>query len=375
MTLTRRDFIGKTLVAATCAVGPGFMLSSCGGIRRADLGSSGHEYESIPSISDDHAEILHYASLAPSGHNAQPWYVKVLDGETWIIGCDPRRRLPAVDPQNREALLSIGAFAENLSIAAAAKGYEADMEVVATDPFDEETIKVSLHKSKPDAYPLSRLVSRRKVNGGHRSIELKNEDVKFLSEPLGERLVYFPRESEHAKCITEGTIEAFRAQSYRDEAQSELAEWIRFTNKEAREYRDGLTTEGMEIKGLAGWYVRNFMKKADVMKKSFREQGIDGTAKVAQQGAGWLVITSAGGSVADLIETGRRFERMWLLARERMIAIHPMTQMLEEQKWRQEIASQHEADMTPQFILRVGYLDTYPNPVSLRRPVNWFLRS
>jgi len=79
--------------------------------------------------------------------------------------------------------------------------------------------------------------------------------------------------------------------------------------------------------------------------------------------------------VADLIETGRRFERMSLLARERMIAIHPMTQMLEEKSWRDEIAAQHEPEMIPQFIIRVGYLDTYPDPVSLRRPVSWFVRT
>ena len=375
MELSRRSFIHTSLMAATCAAGPGFMLSSCGGIRRTDLGPYGHEYKSIPPISDDYAEILYYASLAPSGHNAQPWYVRFVDERTWIIGSDPQRWLPAVDPQNREALLSIGAFAENLSVAAAAKGYETVMEVVSDNPLDEEVIKVSLQKANPNGYPLHRLVSRRKVKKGYRPIDLKNEDVKFLSEPLGDHLFYFPRESEHAKCIAQGTVEAFRAQSYREEAQSELAEWIRFSNRDARTHRDGLTTESMEIGGLAGWYVRSFMDKADVMKKSFRDQGIDGMAKAAHEGAGWLIITGTGEGVADLIETGRRFERMWLLARERMIAIHPMTQMLEEKKWSDEIASQHGPEMIPQFILRVGYLDTYPDPVSLRRPVSWFLQA
>jgi hypothetical protein len=158
--------------------------------------------------------------------------------------------------------------------------------------------------------------------------ELRSDDVKLLSEPLGGRLSYFPRGSDHSNCIAEGTVEAFRAQSYRDEAQSELAEWIRFSNKDAKQHRDGLTTESMEIGGLAGWYVRNFMDKADVTKKSFREQGIKSTAKIAHEGGGWFVITSKGDNVADLIETGRAVERMWLIARERMIAIHPMTQML-----------------------------------------------
>jgi len=65
---------------------------------------------------------------------------------------------------------------------------------------------------------------------------------------------------------------------------------------------------------------------------------------------------------------------MALLARERGIAIHPMTQYLEETLGRQEIVSNHRADMIPQFVLRVGYLSNYPDPVSLRRPVGWFVR-
>jgi hypothetical protein len=49
-----------------------------------------------------------------------------------------------------------------------------------------------------------------------------------------------------------------------------------------------------------------------------------------------------------------------------------MTQSLEEKEGIDQIMAHHDADMHPQFILRVGYLNTYPQPVSLRRPVSWF---
>jgi len=120
---------------------------------------------------------------------------------------------------------------------------------------------------------------------------------------------------------------------------------------------------------------RSDMPDQDFMKPSFRKQSVDHTAKLARQGGGWLIITSEGQTVADLIETGRRFEQMALLARERSIAIQPMTQYLEEKEGLKQIAANHEADVVSQFVLRVGYLKTYPEPVSLRRPVNWFVRS
>ena len=66
---------------------------------------------------------------------------------------------------------------------------------------------------------------------------------------------------------------------------------------------------------------------------------------------------------------------MALLARERDIALHPMTQSIEEASGMNQIAANHPPDMLPQFILRVGYLKRYPAPVSLRRPVEWFVRS
>jgi antitoxin (DNA-binding transcriptional repressor) of toxin-antitoxin stability system len=131
----------------------------------------------------------------------------------------------------------------------------------------------------------------------------------------------------------------------------------------------------MEIQGFKGWFVRNFVKPEDFLKPDFRRQGVDQTAELARQGGGWFVITSQGRTVADLIDTGRRFERMALLARERNIAIQPMTQSLEEEAGLNQIAATHREDMIPQFILRVGYLKRYPEPVSLRRPVSWFVKS
>jgi nitroreductase len=374
--MDRRVFIKKTLAAGALIAGSGSLLNACGsGVKRTDLQPEGREFETVPALGDEASAILYYASLAPSGHNAQPWVVKVTSQREWIIGGDPKRRLPAVDPQNRELLLSIGAFVENLAIAASAMGYEAEMEVIGKTSADEDLVKISLKKGRQGNYPLKRLASRRTVKQGFRPDEIRSEDVKALSDPLKGRLFYYPRGSDHAKCIQEAALETLRLQTYRDEAQKELADWIRFSNEDARKYRDGLTTESMDIKGFAGWYVRNFMDRGDVTKESFRKQGVDLAAKQVEQGGGWFIVTSQGASVSDLIETGRKFERMALMAGEKKIGIHPMTQCLEEKQGLEKIASNHSAEVVPQFVLRVGYIDEYPGPVSLRRPLSWFVKA
>jgi len=375
MKINRRRFLKRTLAAGSLAVGTGSLLSACSSFRRADLPDQDLSKPISAQLDPISGAILYHASLAPSGHNAQPWFVRIVQKNEWVIGLDPQRRLSEVDPDNREALLSIGAFAENLALAAGTCGFQAEMRIIAENPFQQDIIKVSLKPTRPNDYPLERLTRRMTVKQGYLADEIKKEDFRALSEPLAGRLFYFPKGTEHANCIEEGAIENFRIQANRDNAQQELVRWVRLSNKDAERYRDGLTVEGMEIRGFKGWFVRNFIKPQDFMKPSFRKQSVDLTAKLAQQGGGWLVITSEGQTVADLIDSGRRFERMTLLARERKLAIQPMTQYLEEKEGLEQIAADHAASVIPQFILRVGYLKNYPDPVSLRRPVSWFVRS
>ena len=231
-----------------------------------------------------------------------------------------------------------------------------------------------LKPEQPSGYPLQRLTKRRTVKHGLKPDPLQPDHLKILSREMDGRIHYFPPGSSHADCLSQGTVEAFRAQVQRDEAMIESARWTRLSNKEARQNRDGLTTAGMEITGLAGFFVRNFMDSKDAAGPKFRKEALDLTAKLVQEGGGWLILTGPSESPADLIGTGRGFQRMALLLREMCLAVQPMTQILEEKVGREMVRANHPGSLEPQFILRVGYLDRYPDPVSLRRPVGWFVR-
>lgn len=49
--------------------------------------------------------LLNYALLAPSEYNTQPWLFRV-QGDSVEILADHSRRLPVVDPDDRELLIS-----------------------------------------------------------------------------------------------------------------------------------------------------------------------------------------------------------------------------------------------------------------------------
>lgn len=79
-------------------------------------------YPAQGTLADKIEYWLRYAILAPSAHNTQPWAYKI-EGETLIISLDPLHVLRAGDPTGRQTILGMGAFLENLSIAAQEYGY------------------------------------------------------------------------------------------------------------------------------------------------------------------------------------------------------------------------------------------------------------
>jgi len=318
--------------------------------------------------------ILYYASLAPSGHNTQPWTVRLENRAIWI-GTDSARWLPKVDPGNREVMLSVGAFIENLVTAAPAHGFVADCEVLNAQP-TTDLARLVLTSISPRDVPLERLRKRRTVRTGQLSREITTTDVEALHAAAGAHDIhFFTPASAHGRRLSEATWEANRLQTARDEAQAELADWIRWTPAEGRAYRNGFTPESLDITGIAGWYVRYFMNKKVVLGKVFRKQGIDRVRQQLSSYGGWIVITSGDQRIPALIDAGRRCERMWLETRARSIGVHPMSQVLEEAPLKDQITRDLGLPGRAQFILRVGYVSAYPNAVSLRMPVSWFLRT
>jgi nitroreductase len=371
--MNRNKFLG---IAAGTFVMAG-AVNKLIGSNAIENGGSGNGKPIETSLLDPiETEILHLASLAPSGHNAQPWFVKYIKPYHWIICNDKTKWLPAVDPEQRETILSIGAFIQNLEFAANNAGFSCEIHVLATSNQDENIVEVVLIKSRfVNIYNISKIKSRRVVRDNFQNDPLKKEDIKALFNEEKESFHYIPNGTDKYQYLNEQTIAANKVQAYRDPAEKELSEWIRFSKKDGLKYRDGLTTASMGIEGMAGWIVRHFYNKSSVMKTDFREKTIKNTVKQVSQSAGWLVITSKDNKVASLLETGKRMQKMFLKVRDKDIAIHPMSQILEEPDIKMELNNAIGVKEEVQFLLRMGYMKKYPDTVSFRRPVNWFVKT
>ena len=75
-----------------------------------------------PELNGNHvAPDRRYATLAPSGHNTQPWRFHI--GQSRIdIRPDLSGRTPVVDPDDHHLFVSLGCAAENLLLPASARG-------------------------------------------------------------------------------------------------------------------------------------------------------------------------------------------------------------------------------------------------------------
>lgn len=372
MSLSRRKFLVRSVQCiVACGLFPG--LSACDGITREEV-TNGSVYDELVSlIGRERTEILWYASFAPSSHNVQPWTVSIKNPDNWVIGSAEDRWLTEVDPQNREMLLSIGAFLENMVTAARAHGFQVNIRLLARNPFDPELLSIELQNAQRMEYPLQRLLERRTVRTVFKNEDIDSQDFSFL---VGgeEGFHYYPRYSTQAVWLDEASVAATKLQIERENVQEELSRWIRWSDADASKYRNGLTPEAMDITGLAGWYVRNFYGSRDVLGKDFRSATVERVKQQVAQNGGWIVITSENDRISALIETGRCFERMFLRARDCSVGVHPMSQALEEPLWSEKAAEMLRLDKPPQFLLRVGYIRDYPPPVSLRMPLDDFTK-
>lgn len=366
--MTRQEFI-KYCSAGICGLAGGWFAYSW--LNLADEAALRKDYklQYVQGLSQIELEILYLASLAPSGHNAQPWQITIKNPQHWVIGSVRERWLPAVDPENRELVLSIGAFVENLVLAAGSFGYAVQLDIVAKDSRSAELVEVRLTPSRVSALSVQAIRSRRTIRKNLQTITMKNEDVDYLVGNEQNRISYYPLHSSLGNYLSQATLMANQAQIARDEVQSELAQWIRWSDQQARQYGTGLTPESMEMKGLVRWAAKQVFNEDTVMSKTFRGETFKLVQEQVKECAGWLLIRSEGSAVPDLLAAGRALQASWLRACEKSIAFHPMTQLLEETAWKTELAEKVGHDDV-QFIVRVGYINHYPQPVSLRLPLS-----
>lgn len=254
----------------------------------------------------DQIELIKSAILAPSSHNTQPWKFK-LDQKMISILPDFTRRCPSVDPDDHHLFISLGCAAENLSQAASAKGFSADVAVDSNKSIDfhlspTKTIADSLYQAIP-----SRQCTRTEYDGQF----LSTSELNLLAKQgtgNGVQCKIITAKSELEK-ILEFVIEGNTAQMHDSAFMAELKTWIRFNKNQAVEMGDGLYSATTGSPSLPTWLGKLIFSSVFTAKGENEKY-----SKHVRSSAGIAVFSSDVNDIKHWIEVGRCFERFALQA-------------------------------------------------------------
>lgn len=359
--ISRRDAL-KLLAAAGVAVAGGYVLSEytpwLDYDRQAERAKRPFERNSL--MSTQMRELIRYATLAANGHNTQPWKFAVKE-DAVEIHPDYSRRLPVVDPNDRELWISLGCALENLLVSARAIGYAPEV----TYPGAADYIHIHLQADSPRNSPLFDAVGlRQNTRSEYDGRPIKVQDLdKVQAVPLepGVTLHYAldPARLETVlDYVNQGNLRQYADKAFVDE----LIHWLRFNKKEALSSLDGLFSRCSGSPEVPRWLGRMFVAGAKP------QQQADADAKKLRSSPGAVVIASESDDEVAWIRTGQVYERLAL----EMSSLDIKSAFLNQPVEVTDLRSQFQAAMGlgaswPQLLVRFGYAD--PMPRSLRRPV------
>lgn len=317
------------------------------------------------------SHIFYLASLAPSSHNTQPWLLIAQDSPfEWKLTLDEARCLPVTDPHRYEMLLSLGAFLENLILVAPIYGYEVQYTLSSL-----EKLPILMHLQKTRKNPakdiLAQIEKRRTLRKDLLNTPLTFDEQTYILDNAAP-ISFFPRESYTAKQLAELTFSANKIQSKDESIQQELSHWIRWKHIQQVNAADGLTPDTMEMNIFLKWLAEYFFEPSDLLSPYFQNSNLALIEKQIIEGAGWIIAHTNSTRTNDFLSIGRCVESLWLRCAKLGIALHPMSQALEETNSNNRL-QQIFSSTSIVFLARIGHCTAYPSPVSYRRGLSKFI--
>ena len=309
--------------------------------------------------------LVHAATLAANGHNAQPWRFRVEPRAIEILP-DVSRRTAIVDPDDHHLYVSLGCALETLLQAGLGYGWAGEPEML---PGGGVRVAFSSAPARPDALfqAIPRRASTRAEYDG-RPVDAAT--LRGLEAAVGQdvalRWVLEPDERAH---LTDMIVDGNSAQLADPAFMRELTDWIRFDAGEALARRDGLFAAASGNLTTPRWLGERLLPM--VMTKKGEAERI---ARWMRSSAGAAIFTGPSETPAGWIAVGRAFTRFALKATAAGLKLAFLNQPVEDVWTRRRMAAwMGEPAKRPDLVVRFGYGPDLPR--SLRRPAGAVLLS
>lgn len=295
--------------------------------------------EAGAGFGDPRLDALSWAVLAPNPHNRQPWLVRLEGEDALVIFCDLDRRLPETDPPDRQITIGLGAFLEILRIAAAQMGFEAE---IAAFPDGEAWPRL-------DQRPVARVVFVRSKSAAkdplfaaipeRRTCRLPFDQARAVSADALNRLdlALRPGDGEFEWVNDAANVDglkqiaraAWEIEVRTPRTLKESTDLTRIGEREINAAPDGISLAGPVMEGMRASGLLTREKMGEPGSVAFEEtlkfyNGLIDSATAF----GWL--STEGNSRADQLRAGAGWVRLQLAATAQGLAMHPLSQALQE---------------------------------------------
>ncbi len=279
---------------------------------------------------DPRLDAFRHAILAPNPHNRQPWLIRLEGSDAAVLSCDLAKRLPETDPYDRQITIGFGTFIELAAVAASRRGLRLEVE-----PFPEGEPEPRLDQLplarlrvvadpavKPD--PLIAAIALRRTNR-----QVYRPLPPGLLARIGESGVKVSDDPALLKKISTLTVAAITREMQTPAAHMESVNLMRIGYREVDANPDGLALTGPMIEATALARLTTRETLADPTSTSFL-LGLEDLQRSYGSVPAMLWITTSDNSRTSQLEAGRRYARATLRAAKLGVAVHPLSQALQE---------------------------------------------
>lgn len=198
------------------------------------------------------ADLVHYATLAPNGHNAQPWRFRLAEGRIDVLP-DPTRRTPVVDPDDHHLFVGLGSAAENLSLAGAARGRPGELAFEPANGGSITFVHGTGDSRETDLFGAIRM--RQSTRADYDGRPVGAAALRSLVEAArvpGVDMVLITERSQMDR-VRDLVVEGNSAQMADPAFVRELKSWIRYSPRQAMTRGDGLFSVVSGSPALPEW--------------------------------------------------------------------------------------------------------------------------
>jgi hypothetical protein len=323
-----------------------------------------------PAPADVRLDAFRYAILAPNPHNRQPWLIALRGDDEALVFCDLEKRLPVTDPFDRQITIGFGTFFELAAIAAAQRGIEIEFtlfpEGTPSGRLDKRPIALLRFMQRQDVAPdslFAHVLNRR-----------SNKQSYDMKRPVDPAALSALSEIEHAsvdqaiiakaEAIILGAIET---ETRTPMAHKESVDLMRIGSAAVDAAPDGISLVGAKIETARAFGFLSAKAMLDPDSGAF-EAGLKQQLETQATIPALFWISTDGNDRTHQIDAGRRYMRANLLATSFGIAMHPMSQSLQEYREMETVFKaihallQGDKGGRIQMLARIGYSDTNAPP-------------